>query len=109
MELLRARLERHKIDCDYRPGHVHTAIKPRQLEELKAWQRQLEDDYGYDSLRLMDRDELGSLMATERYIGGLYDAASGHLHPLNYTLGLNRAAAAAGARVFEASPVAAVP
>jgi gamma-glutamylputrescine oxidase len=56
----------------------------------------------------MDRGELEGLLATDRYIGGLYDAASGHLHPLNYTLGLNRAAVAAGARVFEGSPVEAV-
>ena len=33
------------------------------------------------------------LLATDRYTGGLYDTRSGHLHPLNYTLGL---AAAAG-------------
>lgn len=104
MALLKDRLERYRIDCDYRPGQLHAAIKPRQLEELHAWQRQLEDEYGYPSLRMIDRQELAGLMATERYLGGLYDAASGHLHPLNYTLGLNAAAVAAGARVFEGSP-----
>ncbi len=108
MALTKARIERHAIDCDYRPGQLHAAIKPRQVEELHGWQRQLEDDYGYDSLRMIDRDELAGLMDTRRYLGGLYDSASGHLHPLNYTLGLNAAAVAAGARVFENSPAVAL-
>ena len=108
MALLKDRLARYAIDCDYRPGHLHAAIKPRQLEELKAWQRELEDEYGYDSLRLLDRAEITGLMDTDRYLGGLYDAASGHLHPLNYTLGLNAAATAAGARLYEGSPAIAI-
>ncbi len=104
MALLRSRLETFHIDCDYAPGQVHAAIKPRQREELLGWQRQLEDDYGYGSLKMLSRAELAGLMDTERYISGLYDAASGHLHPLKYTLGLNAAARAAGARVFENTP-----
>ncbi len=44
------------------------------------------------------------LLATERYIGGLYDDRSGHLHPLNYTLGLAAAAEAAGALMHERAP-----
>jgi len=108
MALLRQRLDAFQIDCDYAPGHVHVAIKPRQHAELLDWQRQLEDEYDYRSLKMMERDELAALMDTERYISGLYDAASGHLHPLKYTLGLNAAARAAGARVFEHSPAVSV-
>ncbi len=40
-------------------------------------------------------------MRSERYLGGLIDSRSGHLHPLKYTQGLARAAEAAGARIFE--------
>ncbi len=103
MGLLREHLRTHQIDCDFATGHAHVAIKPRQHQELQAWQRQLEDDYDYPSLRFIDREELGELLATKRYLSGLYDAESGHLHPLKYTLGLNAAARAAGARVFENS------
>ena len=39
------------------------------------------------------------------YVGGMTDAGAGHLQPLNYCLGLARAAEAAGARIFEASEV----
>jgi gamma-glutamylputrescine oxidase len=80
---------------------MHVAIKPRQDRELRAWVGALRDRYGYDSLRFVERDELAGLLATERYISGTFDSASGHLHPLNYTLGLARAATAAGLRIFE--------
>ncbi len=65
----------------------------------------LATDYGYESLRWLGRDEVRALLATERYTGGLYDTRSGHLHPLNYTLGLAAAAEAAGARILEGSQV----
>jgi gamma-glutamylputrescine oxidase len=35
----------------------------------------------------------------------MYEAGAGHLHPLNYCLGLARAAEAAGVRIFEGSAV----
>jgi gamma-glutamylputrescine oxidase len=108
LALMRDRIGEHGIECGYRAGQMHAAIKARQRNELIEWQRLLQDDYGYESLRLIERDELRELMATERYIAGLFDSNSGHLHPLNYTLGLNQAAQRAGARVYEGSPVLAV-
>ena len=99
------RVERHGIECDLNWGHVHVAVKPRQRDELLELQEELESRYGYRSLRFIERDELRSLLATERYVAGLYDSGSGHLHPLNYTLGLAAAAEAAGARICESSPV----
>ena len=38
------------------------------------------------------------------YHGGLFDELGGHLHPLNYALGLAKAAAAADVAMFENSP-----
>ena len=49
----------------------------------------------------MSREELRGLLATDRYLGALYDSNSAHLHPLNYTLGLARAAEQHGVRIFE--------
>jgi gamma-glutamylputrescine oxidase len=47
-------------------------------------------------------------IASRRFNSGVFDARSGHLHPLKYTLGLARAAAAAGVRLHEQSPVQAL-
>jgi gamma-glutamylputrescine oxidase len=103
LDLLKERVARHAIDCDLNFGQVHAAIKPRHEAELRAWREELERDYGYDSLAWLDQRGIRELLATRRYIGGLRDSRSGHLHPLNYTLGLARAAETAGARIFDGS------
>ncbi|HEX7374247.1 MAG TPA: FAD-binding oxidoreductase [Steroidobacteraceae bacterium] len=102
---VRERVARHGIDCDLQWGHVHAAVKPRQRDELLRHQQELETRYDYRSLRFLERGELRALLATKRYVAGLYDSGSGHLHPLNYTLGLAAAAEAAGVQICEASRV----
>jgi gamma-glutamylputrescine oxidase len=57
---------------------------------------------------VLERADVESLLATQRYCGGLFDPGSGHLHPLNYTLGLARAAEAAGVRICESSAVTSI-
>ncbi len=103
--LLQSLIREYRIDCDYRPNHVHVAVKPRQVRELAAWERELRDEYRYDSVSLLDRDELRAHVTSDRYIAGLLDTRSGHLHPLKYTLGLGAAAESAGARIFENTQV----
>jgi gamma-glutamylputrescine oxidase len=105
LDWVRDRVARHAIDCDLRWGHLHVATKPRQADDLHSLERELADRYGYRSPRFLERPAVEALLATTRYCAGLYDPRSGHLHPLNYTLGLARAAEAAGARIFEGSRV----
>jgi gamma-glutamylputrescine oxidase len=104
IRLIHERRERYGIDCDWRPGHCHVAIKPRQVRELLAWQEELQRHYDYP-LPWHDRESLRAMLDSPRYLGGLYDERSGHLHPLKYALGLARAALAAGVRICEASQV----
>lgn len=99
--LIRSLIAKHRIDCDWTDGQMHVAIKPRQDAELRAEVEELHGKYGYASVRYVAREELRSIVASRRYIGGMLDTNSGHLHPLNYTLGLAAAAERAGARIFE--------
>lgn len=108
IDLVRERVQRHAIDCDLNWGHMQVALKPRQRDELKEWQREQEDDFGYRSLRILERDELASWIASKRYIAGLLDNRSGHLHPLKFTLGLAAAAQATGVRLHENSRVTSI-
>ncbi len=101
-------ISKFDIRCDLQNGHLHTAVKPRHLRELEVWKKELEDEYGYQGLQLLDRRALRSELATDVYQGGLLDPQSGHLHPLNYTLGLADAAEQAGAIIHEGSPVASI-
>ena len=105
LRLIRERVERHAIDCDLHWGQLHVAIKERQRADLLAERLDLEERYGYQQLQSMERAEVESLLATKRYCAGLYDAGSGHLHPLNYTRGLAAAAEAAGVQIYENSAV----
>lgn len=99
--LVRDLIRRHQISCDWVDGQMHVAIKPRQRDELLQWAQQLDREYAYRSVRIVQGAELGGLLATRRYIAGLYDSNSGHLHPLNYTLGLATAARQLGVAIFE--------
>ena len=104
--LIAERIARHAIDCDLKWGYLHAAPKARHVEELKEEQEVAERRFGYEGrLRLVDRDEVRRMVASPLYVGGLYDADAGHLHPLNYCLGLAKAAREAGARIFENSEV----
>jgi gamma-glutamylputrescine oxidase len=103
LRLQRELIARHGIDCDLRTGQMHVAIKPRQERELREEVATLHGEYGYDSIRMVEREELRSILASDRYIAGNYDSAGGHLHPLKYTQGLAAAAERAGVRIFEDS------
>ena len=95
----------YAIDCDYQPNHIHVATKPRHVRELADWARELHQDYGYESARFLNRDELRSHVRSARYLAGLIDPRSGHLHPLKYCEGLGRAAEREGVRIFEGTEV----
>jgi gamma-glutamylputrescine oxidase len=101
LALIRELIERYRIDCDWVSGHLLCAIKPRHVRELREETGELRERYGYPSVRYMPLEEVQATLATRRYIGALHDSASGHLHPLNYTLGLAAAAESRGAQLLE--------
>jgi gamma-glutamylputrescine oxidase len=105
LDLTQSLIREYAIDCEYHANHVHVAVKPRHLQELDVWVRELHEDYGYRSARLLNREELQAHVRSDHYLGGLIDPRSGHLHPLKFTQGVARAAETAGADIFENSRV----
>jgi len=105
LDSTRILIDTYAIACDYAANHVHVATKPRHVRELTEWADELHGDYGYESARLLNRDELQSHVCSKLYLGGLLDSRSGHLHPLKYTQGLARAAELEGVRIFENTQV----
>jgi gamma-glutamylputrescine oxidase len=102
--LAKDRIARHGIQCDLKSGQMDVALKERQRVELEERKRELENDYGYHETQYVDREEVRAIVGSERYVAGLLDMGSGHLHTLNYTLGLADAAHRAGVKIHEASP-----
>jgi gamma-glutamylputrescine oxidase len=80
-------------------------MKRRHDDALRAELENLRTRYDYQSLRLIERDELRTIIASDRYVSALHDSNGGHLHPYRYTLGLARAAADSGVAIFENSAV----
>jgi gamma-glutamylputrescine oxidase len=107
MKLLHARIERHAIACDYVAGHLMLAVNARKARTLNAWGERVARAYGY-ALQAIGPNEIGGWIASTRFHSALFDAQSGHLHPLKFCLGLADAARAAGIRIYENSPVVAI-
>lgn len=96
-----ALIERNAIACDLKlTGHLSGAASPADARSMQEEVEFLQKTMEYPHVRFLDRRAMQGEVAT-RYFGGILDELGGHLHPLNYTLGLARAAAAAGVRIFE--------
>ena len=100
--LVRNLIARHGIDCDLRDGGLDAAWKPAHAAGFADYAEHLSRTYGHH-LDVIGVERIRDLLETDRYHGGLLDPMGGHLHPLRLALGLSRAAAKAGARVFERS------
>lgn len=96
-------ITRHGIDCDYRQGLIHADHKARYVPESHAYARHLAERYGYDQMEMLDREQIHALVGAPAYYGGTLDHGAGHLHPLNFVLGLARAALASGVQIHEMS------
>lgn len=103
--LVRDLIARHAIACDLRAGLIHADHKPHFVAESHAYAAHLRDVYGYDAMEPLSREEIGALVGTSAYHGGVLDRGAGHLHPLNFALGLAAAAQRAGARLHEGTRV----
>ncbi|MDQ7249847.1 NAD(P)/FAD-dependent oxidoreductase [Dongia sedimenti] len=95
------RVEKHGIRCDLRHGNMLLASKPGDLSWMEEEIACLEREMHYDKAKLLDRNAIRSEIASDLYHGGIKDSGGGHLHPLNYALGLAEACKAAGVQLFE--------
>ena len=104
VDLLHAQIDRFAIPCDPKRGYLHVAVKDRQVHDLEAWLDEL-DNLSTPGFVLLRGAELQARLRSPRYKAALYDPIAGHIHPLNYTLGLGHAAIAAGAQIFTGTRV----
>ncbi|WP_320176508.1 FAD-binding oxidoreductase [Roseovarius pacificus] len=105
-DLVKTLIAKHAIDCHLKPGIAHMCFTPREVEAEHAYADHLATRYGYTALEKLDRDAAQAICPSPRYVGGTLDMTAAHLHPLNYALGLARAARDAGVRIYENTLVA---
>ena len=105
-QLVRTRVAKYAIDCDLTDGELTVAHKERYEQELWDYADKLEADYGFTDHRHVTREETATMLGVESFFGGYLDRQAGHVHPLNLTLGLARAAKDLGVQIFEQAKVA---
>jgi glycine/D-amino acid oxidase-like deaminating enzyme len=98
-------IDRHGMDVPTtRQGWIQGAHTPAMIETVKA--RAADWSKRGVKARVLDREEVGSLLGNRQYLGGWLDPRGGGVQPLAYSRGLARAALKAGAVIHGKSPVA---
>ncbi|MDG1389444.1 MAG: FAD-binding oxidoreductase [Halioglobus sp.] len=94
-----------QIDCELKTGNLHVASKAKERPWLIEEAEHLQKVYDYQQIRYVDSAELTDMTSGQGFHGGVLDEGSRHLHPLNYALGLAKAADTLGAELYEGSRV----
>jgi gamma-glutamylputrescine oxidase len=103
--LVKTLVKDHAMPVTFHPGIAHACRTEAEVRETHAYAEKLHRDYGYTHLEPLDRAGIRRLIGSTDYVGGEIDRDAGHLHPLNYAIGLAQAAAKAGVRIHELSEV----
>ncbi|MEM9205277.1 MAG: FAD-binding oxidoreductase [Pseudomonadota bacterium] len=96
------------IDCDWKAGLFQPVHKARWVDSHKEYVRFMREEIGYTDLEWISAEAFAEASGATGYFGSARDASAGHLNPAKYAFGLARAAAKAGARIFEGARVASI-
>jgi gamma-glutamylputrescine oxidase len=102
---IRDRVAKHDIDCDLQYGQIEGVHKQSYVGSSSRYAEALAERYEYPHARALSRDEVREMVATDTFLEGLHDSQAMSVHPLNFALGLARAASTAGVRIYEQSRV----
>lgn len=103
--LVKDLIARHAMPVTFHPGIAHACWSGAEVRDTHHYAEKLRRDYGYTHLEPLDRAGIRALIGSTAFEGGEVDRDAGHLHPLNYAVGLARAAVAAGVVIHEHSEV----
>ncbi|WP_174875142.1 NAD(P)/FAD-dependent oxidoreductase [Vogesella oryzae] len=104
-DIILQRVAKYGIACDLKHGHLHAAMKPAHMAELRSSFEEAQRRGMGDQVTLLDAAGVREHLATDLYQGALKNTRNLHLHPLNLCLGEARAAASLGALIFEHTEV----
>ena len=103
--LVRALITDHAMPVTYYPGIAHACWSDAEVRHAHVYAQKLHRDYNYTEMQPLDQNGIRALVGSGVYKGGDIDHGAGHLHPLNYAIGLAQAASKAGVRIYETSEV----
>lgn len=105
VDIVRQRVARNNLACDLRWGYCDLANTQRHWQGLQEELAELQAQGYPHPLRLVHKQDLHRVVASQVYAGGLIDMGSGHLHPLKLVQAEAALAEGLGVVIHEASPV----
>ncbi len=99
--LVKSLIANHNIAATWTPGVAHVARSEGTYRHAAQYAEKLAREYAYDQNTVWDAGQTRAALGSNAYLGGTLDHGAGHIHPLNYAIGLANAAAAAGVRIYE--------
>ncbi|MGZ3375687.1 MAG: NAD(P)/FAD-dependent oxidoreductase [Phenylobacterium sp.] len=106
-EAVAANLDALQVTDAGRTDGLFSTARYEATAELQARRDGLEREFGY-RLEFRTREEMRSVLVSERYFQGLYNPHGFHINPLNYARALSREIERLGGLVFEAAPARAL-
>ena len=103
--MVKSLVREHAMPCTFHNGIAHACWSESEVAHSRAHAEKMARDYGYTAIETLDRDAFQAIVPSPVYKGGDIDRDAGHVHPLNYAIGLAKAATAAGARIHEGAHV----
>jgi len=103
--LVKSLIVDHQMPVTWADGVATASRSAAGHRATVAYATSLVRDYNYDRFEVLNRAETAATFGSDAYQGAVIDLGAGHIHPLNYALGLARAAAQAGAWIFTRSEV----
>ena len=103
--LVRSLIQSHRMPVTFYPGIAHPCRTEAEVRHSRDNASLLARDYDYTDIVPLSRAEMAGLIGSDTYLGGDIDRGAGHIHPLNYAIGIANAALAAGATIHELSEV----
>ena len=104
LDLVRKRVKRFDIQCDLTDGFLGVSVGEKKGKQLRKWFHDMQLRYKYNA-QWIEPAHIKQWIDSPRYFNGYYDKQGGHIHPLNYCLGLARGAASLGVQIFQQSAV----
>ncbi len=102
---IRDRVAKHEIPCDLQRGELLGIHKKAYLGHAREVADVLAERYDYPFCTALTKEETRARVSTDDFLEGLYDSEALAIHPLNFALGLARAAAERGVHIYENSRV----
>ena len=105
IDLVEQIVKEEGIECSFsRCGHLEVACKQAHFDAYAESAARIKREFGHE-LRIVPKRELREEIGSEIYFGGMVDETSAGVNPAQYVSGLAKAAARAGACLYEGTRV----